>query len=258
MQYSVNALSKLTGISKRALRYYDEIGLLKPERSSTNNYRIYNTGHVDRLQQILFFRELGLELEEIGRILSAPDFNREDALTCHLIELKRKRKQVDLLIQNVEKTLASMKGETFMSDHEKFEGFKRDLVDENERRYGKEIRGKYGDDTVDKSNEKLLGMTREQYDDLEILTQELNNALKEACAAGDPASERAQEACRLHKKWLSFYQPDNTFSPEYHMSLGQMYADDDRFAQYYEKIAPGCAVFLRDALMIFYSKAGEG
>lgn len=255
MEYSIHSLSQLAGISKRTLRYYDQIGLLKPERSSQNNYRIYNTGHLDKLQQILFYRELGVELEEIGRILGSPDFVREKALASHLNELKNRREQLNLLIQNVEKSLASMKGEIIMSDAEKFTGFKKKLIDENERKYGKEIRERYGDDVVNSSNAKLMDMTKQQYADMEKLTEELSSALRDACLEGDPAGEKAREACKLHKRWLSYSWPEGEYSPDAHMGLAQMYVDDERFTEYYEKIAPGCAAFLRDALKIFYSKA---
>lgn len=254
MEYSVSALAKLTGISKRTLHYYDQIGLLKPERISSNNYRVYNSRHIDRLQQILFYRELGVELEEIGRILDSSGFDREIALKNHIAELKKRRKQLDLLINNVEKTLASMKGETKMSDKEKFEGFKKNLIEENERKYGKEIRERYGDETVNSSNAKLMGMSREQYNEFENLTKELNKTLHDACMTGDPSGELAQKACLLHKEWLCFSWPDGTYSPEAHIGLVQSYVDDKRFTEYYEKIAPGCAAFLRDAINIYYLK----
>lgn len=142
-----------------------------------------------------------------------------------------------------------------MRDTEKLTGFKKELIEENERKYGKEVRRRYGDDLVNASNTKLMGMTKEQYAYLEKLTGELNNTLRDACLEGDPAGEKAQEACRLHKKWLSFSWPEGVYSPEAHIELARIYVEDERFNGYYEKIAPGCAVFLYDALNIFYSKA---
>jgi DNA-binding transcriptional MerR regulator len=188
-------------------------------------------------------------LDEIRRILSAEDFNGLSALQNHLSALKGKRDQLDLLITNVEKTIKALKGEIVMSDKEKFEGFLKKMVDDNEQKYGKEIREKYGDETVDRSSAKFLNMSREQYTELERLTNELNETLKLAVESGDPGGELARKACELHKKWLCFYWDE--YSKEAHIGVTQMYVDDPRFAAYYEKIAPGCAAFLRNAVAIY-------
>ena len=108
MEYTVSELAKLAGITSRTLRYYDEIGLLSSKRMSSNGYRIYGQKEVDRLQQILFYRELGIPLDEVGRILSDKDFDDLFALQDHLDALLEKRKQLDLLIANV-KTLLKQK-----------------------------------------------------------------------------------------------------------------------------------------------------
>jgi DNA-binding transcriptional MerR regulator len=249
MEYTVNKLAKLAGVTTRTLRFYDHSGLLPPKAIRSNGYRVYGEAEVTRLQQIMFYRELGVELSEIGRILAANDFDGAATLQRHLCALYAKRKQIDALIANVEKSISAMKGETEMTDKERFEGFKQKLIDDNERQYGCEIREKYGDDTIDRSNSKLKGMTHEKYAEIERLTAKLNSALKAAFEQGDPASEQAQECCELHKRWLSFYW-DN-YSKEAHLGVTQMYVDDPRFASYYDKIAPGCAAFLRDAVKNF-------
>lgn len=249
MEYTINKLAKLTGISTRTLRWYEECGLLKPRRISSNGYRVYGQTEIDCLQQILFYRELGVKLSEIGHILSANDFDGLAALQSHYSALCIKREQLDSLIQNVEKSIKSMKGEIKMQDNEKFEGFKQNLIDDNEKLYGDEIREKYGAGAVTRSNAKVKGMTKEQYTEVERLTGELNNTLKEAFQQGDPASELAQKACELHKQWLCFYW--DSYSKEAHIGVTQMYVDDPRFTEYYDKIAVGCAAFLRDAVLIF-------
>lgn len=249
MEYTINQLAKLAGVSTRTLRYYDQCGLLPPKAVRSNGYRIYGETEVNRLQQILFYRELGVELSEIGRILAEKDFDGLSALQSHLSALREKRARLDRLIGNVQKSISAMKGEAEMTDEEKFEGFKEKLISDNEQKYGREIREKYGDESVDRSNAKLKNMTKEQYGELEALTQELNNTLKAAFEQGDPGGELAQKACALHKKWLSFYW--DHYSKEAHMGVAQMYVDDPRFTAYYDAIAPGCAVFLRDAVQIF-------
>ncbi len=249
MEYTINKLAKLAGISTRTLRYYDEVELLTPARISSNDYRIYGAKEVEKLQQILFYRELGMPLDEIKQIISAKEFDNMKALESHLSALRDKRLQLDTLIANVERTMKAAKGETTMSDKEKFEGFKQKMVDDNERQYGKEIREKYGDEAIERSNAKVKGMTEAQYAEIEQLSAELNKTLKAAFEQGDPASELAQKACELHKKWLCYYW--DTYSKEAHIGLTQMYVDDPRFTAYYDKIAVGCAVFLRDAMLIY-------
>jgi len=249
MEYTVNKLAKLAGVSTRTLRWYDECGLLKPRRISSNGYRVYGQAEINRLQQILFYRELGVELSEIGRILAAKDFDGLTALQSHYAALCAKREQINSLISNVEKSISAMKGELIMTNHEKFEGFKQKLIDNNEQQYGEEIREKYGSDAIGRSNAKFKNMTKEQYAEVESLSEQVNEALKEAFEQGDPASELAQKACELHKQWLCYFWDD--YSKEAHMGVAQMYVDDPRFAAYYDKIAPGCAIFLRDAIKIF-------
>ncbi|MGN7470124.1 MerR family transcriptional regulator [Brevibacillus sp. SAFN-007a] len=249
MEYTVQKLGLLAGVSTRTLRYYDEIGLLKPARINSSGYRIYGQAEVDRLQQILFYRELGVSLEEIKEIVSSPTFDAVQALREHRAKLLDKRAQLDRLIANVELTLAQREGTKTMTDKQKFEGFKQQLIDDNEKQYGKEIRAKYGDEQVERSNRKLREMTEEEYARLEQVNEELHKTLEEAVATGDPASELAQRAADLHRQWLSFYW--DSYSKEAHAGVAHMYVDDPRFTAYYEKIKPGAAAFLRDAVLIY-------
>jgi DNA-binding transcriptional MerR regulator len=92
MEYTVQKLANLAGVSARTLRYYDRIGLLSPGRVTEAGYRIYGPDQVDRLQQILFYRELGLRLDEIGKLLSDPACNPLAALERYHEELLRRRK----------------------------------------------------------------------------------------------------------------------------------------------------------------------
>lgn len=251
MEYTVSKLAKISGISSRTLRYYDEIGLLKPERVDSNGYRIYVKSQVDLLQQILFYKELGIGLDEIKSIINSPEFDIEESLQNHLNHLNKERTRIELLIQNVNKTIRSLKGETIVSDKEKFEGFKRDLIEQNEEQYGLEIREKYGDDAVNASNAKLANMSEGQWQKQQDLTNELNKKLKAAIQTGDPAGEIAQEVCDLHRQWLCMFWQDGMYSKEAHLSLGQMYVEDERFKKYYDEIQEGAAEFLYEALKIY-------
>jgi DNA-binding transcriptional MerR regulator len=249
MEYTVQKLGKMAGVSTRTLRYYDEIGILKPARINSSGYRIYGEKEVDRLQQILFYRELGVSLESIKEIITSPSFDGTAALREHREKLLEKREQLNMLIANVDKTIAATEGRIKMSNKEKFEGFKQKMIDENEKKYGKEIREKYGDETVDKSNKKLKDMTEEQYAELEKLGRDVIEMLSKAFETGDPAGELAQKAADLHRQWLSYSWP--SYSKEAHAGLAQMYVDDERFTAYYDKNQPGLAAFLRDAILIY-------
>lgn len=136
-----------------------------------------------------------------------------------------------------------------MSDKEKFEGFKQKMIDDNEKKYGKEIRAKYGNEQVDKSNKKIKDMNEEQYAQVEKLGVDVINTLSKAFATGDPAGELAQKAADLHRQWLSCYW--DKYSKEAHAGVAQMYVDDERFTAYYDKKQPGLAKFLRDAVLIY-------
>lgn len=249
MEYTVQNLAALAGISRRTLRYYDEINILKPARINSSGYRIYGQKEVDRLQQIMFYRELGMSLNNIKSILSDPDFNEITALKEHRQHLLKKREQFERLITNVDKTIASKERKVNMSDLEKFEGFKKSMIEENETKYGKEIRQKYGQQAVDQANQKVMNMTKEEHEAMEQLSNKLTETLKKAFETGNPASNIAQQAADLHKQWLSFYWKN--YSKEAHANLAQSYVDDERFTAYYDKEQPGTAAFLRDAIHIY-------
>lgn len=249
MEYTVQKLGLLAGVSTRTLRYYDEIGILKPARINSSGYRIYGQPEVDRLQQILFYRELGVSLKEIKDLLTSPSFDADRALNEHRVKLLKKREQLDVLIANVDLTLAQTEGTKTMTDEQKFEGFKQKLIDDNEQQYGEEIRAKYGADQINKANQKIKGMTEKQYANLEQLSVDIHTTLAEAFATGDPAGELAQKASDLHRQWLSFYW--DSYSKEAHAGVAQMYVDDARFTAYYDKDQPGVAAFLRDAILIY-------
>ena len=249
MEYTVQKLAQLAGVSGRTLRYYDEIGILTPARINSSGYRIYGQKEVDLLQQILFYRALDVELETIKTILSASGYDRVGVLREHRVRLIDKKNQLEQLIETVEKTIASAEGRINMSDKEKFEGFKTKIVEDNEKKYGKEIREKYGDKTVDQSNQKVLKMTKEEYEKAEKLSTEIRKSLAAAFQTGDPAGEQAQKAADLHRQWLCLYW--DGYSKEAHAGLGDMYVEDERFKAYYDVEQPGTAAFLREAIRFY-------
>ncbi|MNZ46999.1 HTH-type transcriptional activator TipA [compost metagenome] len=201
------------------------------------------------MQQILFYRELGLGLEQIRDIVNEPSFNDLRALAEHRSQLLDRRKQLDTLIATVERTIAMKEGRISMSDEQKFEGFKQQMIQENEEKYGQEIREKYGDQAVEQSNAKLSQMTPQQYEEVTRLAEEVMTSLRDAFNTGDPAGELAQKTAELHRQWLSFYW--NQYSKEAHAGVAEMYVADERFKAYYDKDTPGMAEFLRDAIQIY-------
>lgn len=249
MEYTIQKLGQMAGVSTRTLRYYDEMGILKPARINSSGYRIYGQREVDLLQQILFYRALELDLASIKEIITSPGFDGIKALSAHREKLLEKKEQLNRLLVNLDKSIAAAEGRMTMSNREKFEGFKKTIVEENEKKYGKEVREKYGDEEVEKSNRKILNMTREDYESTEQLAEEIKEKLAEAFRTGDPSGEQAQKAVDLHRRWLCLYWDD--YSKEAHVNLGNMYAEDERFKAYYDADQPGTAEFLRDAILIY-------
>jgi acetyl esterase/lipase len=121
--YTVKKLAQLSGVSVRTLHYYDEIGLLRPAYHGANGYRYYETNELLRLQQILFFRELGFDLKEIEKILNRGDFDKVTALVSHRRVLEKDLEKTKRLIQTIDKTIEHLKGKTKMKDKEIFDGF---------------------------------------------------------------------------------------------------------------------------------------
>ncbi len=178
MEYRTKQLAQLAGISSRTLRWYDEIGLLRPGRKTQGGYRLYGPEEVAWLQQILFFRRAGLPLMEIKHLLDEPGFDPEAALLRHLAALEKERLRLDGLIQNAQNTLRFMKGETEMEDKARFEGFKRAQLEENEEKYGAEVRCRYGEEAAAKANARWMGMSEEEYKAMQALEEELLQFLK--------------------------------------------------------------------------------
>ena len=228
MEYSIQELSRLSGVTTRALRWYDQIGLLKPSRVAESGYRYYGPAEVDRLQDILFYRALGVELARIRECLDDPAFDRLAALQSHLTALEAERKEI-------------------MSDEQKFEALKQQILTRHEQVYGKEAREKYGDDMVDAAQGTIRDLTVEQYREWTQLGQEIQARLEAAVRAGlSPESEAGQEVAALHRRWLTV--TGNPYDPAKHRGIAALYVQDPRFTAYYDKAVPGCARFLCEAV----------
>ena len=123
MPYTVKQVAGMSGVSVRTLHFYDETGLLKPARQATNGYRYYEEPQLLRLQQILFYRELGFELKEIRNALDRPEFENVNALQAHREVLEENIERTRALIDTIDNTLRHLKGAATMKNEEMFKGF---------------------------------------------------------------------------------------------------------------------------------------
>jgi len=249
MEYSIKAFAELAGISTRTLRYYDSIGLLKPSRINEAGYRFYTSDQCDRLQQILLSRELGMSIHQIATTLPHDSTMRIDVLQQHLFELKAKRDHLDRVIQTVEQTILHHERGTIMTDKQKFTALKQKNIQDNEAKYGQELRANYGNETMDQSNRKYQAMDSTTYAHAQTLASEIIETLKQAMEQGDATTPLAEKAAALHKEWLMIYWPK--YEKAMHRGLGDMYVQDERFTAYYDQYKKGMAQFLRDAIYSF-------
>lgn len=169
LEYTVKKLADLSGVTPRTIRYYDEIDLLQPKKISSSGYRLYSEREVDRLQQILFYRAFDINLNSIKEIMDSKDFDEINVLKNHRKNIITRKNQLELLLENLDKTIISKERGLFMNDSEKFKGFKEELIGENEKKYGKEIREKYGVEAIEESNKKFKNMTEEENSEATLL-----------------------------------------------------------------------------------------
>lgn len=244
MSYTVGQLAKMSGVSVRTLHHYDQIGLLCPSQRSQAGYRLYGKEQVARMQQILFYRELGLSLQQLHAALDAPDFDERQTLLRHREALQQRKQRLDTLIGNIDRTLSVLEGETQMSDQQRLEGFGQKLVEQNERSYGKEIREKYGDQAVQRSNAKVAAMSKEQWSALE----QRRVAHYDAFAAAMPQGATSPQAMQAAQAYVQYLSEFGEYPSQAIYGLADLYVQDQRFTQHFEAHTPGLAAFVRDAL----------
>lgn len=248
MAYSIAQLARMSGVSSRTLRHYDGIGLLPPSHVGANGYRYYEEEQLLRLQQILVLRELGLGLDKIVEILGAQT-DRLTALRLHRSWLQGERDRLNRLIATVSDTIDRLAGGEAVNAEELYQGFARDS--EQAERLAEEAAGRWGDG-VRESHARVKGWSEERWaavqrEGAEASTR-LADLMRNGVAADDP---RTIEATEAHYRWIRhFWTPDR----ESYTGLGRLYADEPRFATHYERIQPGLAVYLRDAIAA-YAKA---
>ena len=251
MAYTAQEMARLAGVSTRTLRYYEERGLISPHRQAENGYRLYGEVEVERLQRILFLRERQVSIEDIGTYLNDPKPDMLAFWEAHLLKLMAEQNRTDVLIRNVQGTINALRGKAVMTDKKRFEGLKEKRIRENEEKYGREIRQRYSEGTIDRSNARLRGMDQQAMDRADALSSEIMRLLSEALLTRDPAGDTARALCQAHREWILMYWPEGTYTPDAHKGLAEMYVADERFKAFYAQAGEGAAQFLCDALTVF-------
>ncbi|ASB91213.1 MerR family transcriptional regulator [Bacillus sonorensis] len=244
MKMKVKEVADLVGISVRTLHHYDDIGLLTPSETTESGYRLYSDDDLEKLQQILFFRELDFPLKKIRNILESPSFDRNEALQMHRKMLLEKRRRLDQMIETIDKTIQFTKGEIDMTNEEKFAGF-----DFSQNPYEEEARERWGDEAIDKTKAHYAAMSE---DERKAVEQQFNNIYRKIAALrkGEPDSDEAQAAIQ---EWYDFLNQNSGhhFSLEAFKCIGQMYVDDERFTKNIDQYGTGLAKFMCDAMTVF-------
>jgi DNA-binding transcriptional MerR regulator len=241
--YTIKQLADLAGVTVRTLHHYDQIGLLRPSSVGGNGYRYYDEGAVYRLQQILFYRELEVPLEQIRSIIWRRDFDVLKALEAHRSALQAEAGRIKRLIRTIDQTTEHLKGKTNMDDSRLFRGFS----EEEQDRLTEEAAQIWDARTVRSSNatwkkypaemqQQILEEGRTVYKDLIAAMQE------------EPASPRVQAIIRRwHLNLQHFWSPNDKEL----LGLADIYNDDPRFRANYDALNPGLAAFMREAVRAY-------
>jgi DNA-binding transcriptional MerR regulator len=247
MAWSIAEVARSSGTTSRTLRHYHDIGLLEPAYIGDNGYRYYERQQLVRLQQILLLRELGLSLPVIARVLDGQQ-DTAAALHDHLRRLRSEQARLRRLQRTVERTLAQIaQGGSVMTAQDYFDGFDRRQED-----LERELIERFGDDAkshIDESKRRISGWTRADVtsamDDWQEHLRHLAELMRQGLGVETP---QVQGVIAGHHAWLTrFWTPDRVS----YAGLGDMYADDPRFSEQIDSVAPGLAHYLRDAITTY-------
>ena len=244
--FTVKQLARIANITPRTIRYYSQIGLLKPSVIRANGYRDYSEADTLRLQQILFYKELGLPLSEISDLLDKPGFDPVEALAKHKTSLTKKILQYQTLIRTIDETIVHIKGEVKMSTQKMFKGF----TPEEEEKYAKEAEQQYDPQTVRESQKKWKGYGKEKQQ--QILDEGGQIYMDMAKHVGkDPNNVEVQALVQQWRDHMSyFWVPDL----DQLVGLGHLYNEDERFRKNFEQFHPDLAPFMLKAIEAYVSK----
>ena len=246
MAYTVNKLAKLSGVSARTLHFYDEIGLLKPAYVGENNYRYYEEEQLLMLQQILFYRELGMPLSEIQGIINSDNFDKIEALQSHKKILEQGLDRSQQMIQTIDKTISHLRGKEKMKDEELYYGFDSEKQKAHEKTLVE--KGIVTQEFLDESNKKTKNWSDKEKNafivDMEKIMDELIAALEKKSS---PSSSEVQALMRRHYTWLEL-----TWTPtkDSYIGLADLYQTPD-FRVFYDRRHPELLAFMIQAMQVF-------
>jgi DNA-binding transcriptional MerR regulator len=240
--HTVRQLADLAGITPRTLHHYDAIGLLVPSRTG-NGYRSYEPEALLRLQQILLYRELGLDLDAIKRLMTKKDFSVVRALEAHKAALRKRIQRLERLVETVDKTIASQQGGTTMSDEQLFGG-----LTAQEKEYAEEALERWDPTVVRESHRRYGQLSAGQKAQMKEAGETLNRDWA-ALIGSDPAGPKARAVVERWRKGIEFFY---TPTPEVLLGLSQMYLDDPRFKATYDKVDSRLAEYVHDCVAAVY------
>jgi MerR family transcriptional regulator, thiopeptide resistance regulator len=247
MMYTVKQLAKKAGVTVRTLHYYDEIGVLKPSFMKENGYRYYEEKELQKLQQILFFRELEFPLDDIIQMMNTPEYHTLEALADQRKLLEMKRRRLDGLLNTIDQTMRKLKEGEMMSSEDLFASFTNSQIEQ----YKEEVQAKWGKTHAYKQSvERTKQWTKKDFERIKEEGQAITLSLSKLVDQGAASAEVQGHIERHFQHINQFYD----CSYEMYRNLGNMYSEDQRFAENYNKVAPHLAEFMRDAIMYFCSQ----
>ena len=233
----INEVVKLTGVSSRTLQYYDEIGLLIPQKLD-NGYRDYTEENLEKLQKILFYRFLKFKLNDIRELLEG-DFDNLKILEQQRELILREKEKFEVILHNIEKTISNYKGEQTMTIEEKFNGFKK----EDLNKYENQAVEKYGKDTIEESKKRQSG--RE-----EIVTEEFNEVFRSMAKFKDGNVDVEEK--EVQSKVEDLYNNMNEYafdcSIEVFSYIGKGYVHNPEFKKNIDKFGESVAEYTSKAI----------
>jgi DNA-binding transcriptional MerR regulator len=241
---TVGEAASLAHASVRTLHHYDEIGLVAPADRSDAGYRLYGPAELERLHQVLLFRELGFGLDAIGPLLDAPAADRRAALLTQRVALERRGRRIGAVLRAVDRAIDAMERGRPMETNELFEGFE----DFDHARYADEAEERWGDtDAYAEAQRRTKGYDRKDWTAMKAEQDQILAAMASLMEGGarptDPACLDVAEKHRRHiDRW--FYP----CSPEMHVGLADMYEADARFREHFDSRADGLAGFMAAAI----------
>lgn len=241
---TVGELAGLSGLTVRTLHHYDELGLVVPGARSSAGYRLYGDTEVERLQEVLFYRELGFGLDQIRAMLAEPGHDRHEALVRQRRLLEAKAERMLELVDAIDRAIEAERIGMKLTKEEMLEVF----GDFDPTEYEDDARQRWGDtDAYRESTRRTNNYTKEDWLAISREADEINQGLVALMEAGEPSDgAAAMDLAERHRQHITrwFYE----CSPEIHADLGRMYVEDQRFTENIDKTAPGLARYFSEAI----------